>query len=140
MGKGKIRHYSFSNVSRVRVRASISGTSPRDSTFNRTTGSVLEERRLKRQSAKVMLMPSVRSTASASRLKCCSTRLIALNGLRQFAVDLTACRKRCHPVAHQFCPAFFFQAHSSSAQQPRDHAAVAVSEITEIVVKAHFPP
>ena len=37
-----------SDVSRVRVRASISGTSPRDSTFRRTTGSVLEVRRLKR--------------------------------------------------------------------------------------------
>lgn len=75
-----VNNHSLSNLRRALVFFSISFTSPRDSTFNRTTGSVLEERRLKRQSAKVMLMPSVRSTASASRLKCCSTRLIASTG------------------------------------------------------------
>ena len=61
-----------------------------------------------------------------------------LNGLRQFAVDLTACRKRRHPVAHQFAQRFSFQAQQFGDQQPRDHAAVAVSEITEVMVGAHF--
>ena len=71
---------SLSNENTIFVFLSIILTSPRDSTFRRTTGSVLEVRKLKRQSAKVMLIPSVRSTASASLLKCCSTRLIASAG------------------------------------------------------------
>ena len=52
-----------------------------------------------------------------------------LNGVREFAVDLTTCRKSRHPVAHQFAQRFPFQAHQFGDQQPRDHAAVAVSEI-----------
>ncbi|CAM8485286.1 hypothetical protein ESCOMM068B2_23815 [Escherichia coli] len=53
-------------------------------------------------------------------------------------IYLTACRERRHPVAHQFAQRFSFQTHQFGDQQPRDHAAVAVSEITEIVVGAHF--
>src|SRR5690554_210063 len=40
--------------------------SPRDSTFKRTTGSVLEERRLKRQLSNSMLSPSIVEICFAS--------------------------------------------------------------------------
>ncbi|SAB61585.1 Uncharacterised protein [Enterobacter hormaechei] len=61
-----------------------------------------------------------------------------LSGLRQFAVDLAARRERRHAVAHQFAQALPFQAQQLSHQQPRDHPAVAVGKITEIVVGAHL--
>ncbi len=61
-----------------------------------------------------------------------------LRGLCQFAVDLAAGRERRHAVAHQLTQALPFQAQQLGHQQPRDHPAVAVGKITEIVVGAHL--
>lgn len=55
------RGYAPSSISASSsaVRCCISARSPRASTFRRSSGSVLDLRRLKRQSAKLMSSPSV---------------------------------------------------------------------------------
>ena len=93
---------------------------------------------VKRQSAKVMLMPSVRSTASASRLKCCSTRLIASTGCASFLLISPLAGNAAIRSRTSSPSVFPFQAHQFGDQQPRDHAAVTVSEIAEVMVSAHF--
>ena len=54
------------NANNSSVFACIKASSPRDSTFNRTSGSVLEHRKLNRQLPNSMLRPSVKSTCCAS--------------------------------------------------------------------------
>lgn len=60
--KDNLRHQFliiFSSSSRF---CSIRGLSPRDSTLSRSSGSVFDERRLKRQLPKSMLTPSISSS------------------------------------------------------------------------------
>ncbi len=61
-----------------------------------------------------------------------------LGRLRQLAVDLPARRERRHAVAHQFAQRLPLQAQQLGHQQPRDHPAVAVGKITEVVVGTHL--
>ncbi len=58
--------------------------------------------------------------------------------LRQLAVDLPARREGRHAVTHQLAQGLPFQAQQLGHQQPRDHPAVAVGKITEVVVSAHL--
>ena len=53
-------------------------------------------------------------------------------------VDLAAGREPRHPVRHQFRQALAAGRYQLRHQQPRQHAAVTVGEIPEIVVRAHF--
>ena len=64
-----------SSISRTRV--ATNSASARDSTLRRSSGSVFEERRLRRQSANSRPRPSVRSTVGFRLAKCASTWLIA---------------------------------------------------------------
>src|SRR5690606_39784771 len=65
--------YCSSSVRSSFSRASSSAWSPRVSTFNRTSGSVFELRRLNLQSPKSAESPSVQSTAGFIPAKCSCT-------------------------------------------------------------------
>ena len=54
------------------------------------------------------------------------------------AIDLAARREQAHPFADQFRERLAALAHHLQHDQPGDHAAVAVGEVAEIVVGAHF--
>jgi hypothetical protein len=53
-------------------------------------------------------------------------------------VDLAAARERFDALVHQLRQGFAGVAHQLDHQQPRDVAAVAVGEVAEVVVSAHF--
>ncbi|MPN05464.1 hypothetical protein SDC9_152714 [bioreactor metagenome] len=58
--------------------------------------------------------------------------------LCQRAVYFTTRRVGHHPVADQFAQRLPFQTQQLRHQQPRDHAAVTIGKVTEIVMRTHF--
>ena len=80
----------------------------------------------------------MRSTVGFRLAKCASTWLHRGLGVGHLIVDLATARVSRLALAHQAGQWLAGDAHQLGNQQPGDHAAVAIGEIAEVVMRAHF--
>ena len=126
------------NASSSAVFSRISASLPRDSTLSRTSGSVLEARTLKRQSLEFHRQ----SVGVIDDLGALAVFRLGLDEhllrIRQLAIDLAARRECLDARRDQLVERLARLAHALEHQQPGNHAAVAIGEIAEVVMRAHL--